>query len=123
MADQRARQRRTGQQRPSPERLFALYHLGVDESGAVRFCNLHDCAKILAVSPADLQNWLESARIDQETATRVGFNISRAHVDAQLAESPTEALRIARDAFAAFVVARDQGGVGEVQLDIDYDDL
>ena len=117
------RQQPKRQQRPSAQRLFALYHLGVDESGAVRFCNLHDCAKILEVSPTALQEWLQSARIDQETATRVGFNISRAHVDAQLAESPAEALRIARDAFAAFVVARDQGGVGEVQLDIDYDDL
>ena len=111
------------QSRPSAQRLFALYHLGVDESGAVRFCNLHDCARILSVAPSDLQQWLQDARIDQETATRVGFNVSRAHVDAQLAESPAQALQIAQEAFAAFVVARDQGGVGEVQLDIDYDEL
>lgn len=109
--------------KPTALQLFSLYHLGVDESGAVRFCNLHQCARVLGVSVTDLQAWLVADRIDQETATRVDFNVSRAHVDAQLAASPESALEVAAEAFAAFVVARDKGGVGEVKLDIDYDDL
>jgi len=107
----------------SPAQLFALYHLGVDPSGAVKFRNLHQCATFLQVASEDLQQRLTAARIDQETATRVAFNVSRAHVDAQLAESPEAALVIAQEAYAAFVLARDKGGVGEVQLDIDYDEL
>ncbi|MCO4764436.1 MAG: hypothetical protein KC502_23190 [Myxococcales bacterium] len=109
--------------RPEPAVLFALYHLGVDTTGNVKFRNLHDCARLLQVAPGELQTWLKAARIDQETATRTDFNISRAHVDAQLAGGPAEALSVAAEAYVAFVKARDEGGTTDVKLDIDYDDL
>ncbi len=109
--------------RPTAAQLFALYHLGVDAEGVCRFRNLHQCARELRTDADTLLGWLREARIDQDTATRVKFNVSAAHVDAQLAASPEQALQIAADHYAAFVAARDQGGTDQVHLDIDYDAL
>ena len=110
---------------PSAKRLFALYHLGVDDEGVYRFRNLLQCAQYLNVSTDDLRRWLQAAQIDQDVVTSTEFNLSAAHVDAQLAATPTERLQIAARTFDAFVKARSDRSAGSksVHLDIDYDAL
>lgn len=109
-------------ERPDAQTLFALYHLGVDGQGAYAFRNLMQCARHLGVDAETFRKWLKDNQIDQDVITRVAFNLSAAHVDAQLAADNDSRLALAKASYAAFVAARAEG-LGDVNLDVDYDEL
>jgi hypothetical protein len=87
-----------------------------------RFRNAHQCARELGVDAATFQSWLVAARIDQDTVSRVAFNVSRWHADASLV-SVQEAPALTGRAWAAFQTALQRGLADGVVHDLDYDDV
>jgi hypothetical protein len=108
--------------RPDDRTLFALYHLGLDPVGRYRFRNLHECAKAVGTDTATLQQWLEDARIDQDTASRVDFNVTKWHVEAQFV-APADAPALIDRAWTGYQHALRDRGTGDFRHDVDYDDI
>lgn len=108
---------------PPPAReLFALYHLGVDKQGQYAFRNLRDVARLYNTSNETVQAWLKAHRIDPETVGQVEFNLSRRHVDAQLA-APDQLPAVIDEAWAGYREALAGQQPGQFFHDHDYDDL
>lgn len=107
---------------PQPPTLFALYHLGLGADGVYRFRNAHQCARELGVDAMTFQTWLVGARIDQDTVSRVAFNVSRWHADASIV-SVREAADLVQRAWAAYQAALKRGLADGVLHDVDYDDV
>lgn len=109
-----------------PFRLFAYYHLGLDDELSYRFRNLHHTAAHFGVEPEEVTAELLLHKMDAETIRRVDFNLSQAHARAMeldLIDAPREEReQFVRDTFQAFLDARD-AGVGEERDDLDYDDI
>ena len=108
--------------KPDAKALFALYHLGLDLEGRYRFRNANECANVVGVNVDTLQQWLLAARIDQDTVSRVDFNVSKWHAEAQFVQ-PAQAQPLIDEAWAGYTTALRNGGAGDVRLDVDYDDI
>jgi hypothetical protein len=109
--------------RPSPETLFGLYHLGLDDAGRYAFRNARDICRELRVDIQTLMGWLKDAGIDGDTVKHVDFKLSPLHVDCQLAASPEDALAIRARAWAGYLEALKKSDGVTVHLDVDYDAL
>jgi hypothetical protein len=112
----------TANAKPDAKSLFALYHLGLDRYGQYKFRNLHDCARALGAETATLLQWLEQDRIDQDTVSRVDFNVAKWHVEAQFVK-PGEAAKLVDSAWTAYRQALHKPSGDRVIHDVDYDDI
>ncbi|MSP91286.1 MAG: hypothetical protein EXR79_05725 [Myxococcales bacterium] len=106
--------------RPADVDLFALYHLGVDRSGAYRFRNLDQCARELGVGSGQLQQWLQQAGLDAESVGQVPFDLAWWSAEAQFAAAGTVHDVVTR-AWAALQQARPQRHAERFHHSIDYD--
>lgn len=113
--------------KPDPVRLFAYYHLGLDEEYQYRFRNLHETARHFGASPEEVQRWLSQDGMDPETIRHVDFNLSKAHADAMELDlsgaSVEERERFVSDAWERFRQSRDKTRRATPYDDVDYDDL
>ncbi len=105
-----------------PKVLFALYHLGLDAAGTYQFRNLHQCARALKMDADSLQTALQNAGLDQDTVSRLAFNVARWHAQAQFCK-PAEAGALIEAAWQGLQEARRQAPTGDIVHDVDYDDL
>ena len=108
--------------KPTDAELFALYHLGLGRDGKYQFRNTHQCAAHLGVSADTFEGWLRAAKLDSETAKRVDYNLSAAHVDAQFV-APAEVGPFVVKTWAAFLAARSGKPLDQIRLDVDYDEI
>lgn len=108
--------------KPTPQQLFALYHLGLDEQGSYKFRNLGECARKLQVSPQEVQDWLKRARIDAETVGHVEFPLSKWHAEAQFV-AQDKASEFIENAWKAYCEALAKSRGDRFHHSVDYDDL
>ena len=110
--------------RPTAQTLFALYHLGLDDSGVYKFRNMAECARHCAVSVEALQAWLRHDRIDSDVVKTVPFNLTKLHVDAQFV-APEDSAALVERAFGEFRAAQQRfaGSSDKFVHDVNYDDI
>lgn len=112
---------------PEPLRLFAFYHLGLDDEYQYRFRSLHETARHFGVEPATVQQWLAQHGMDPETVRHIDFNMSQTHADAMELDlsgaSIEERERFVREAWERYQQSRDHTRRATPYEDLDYDDL
>jgi hypothetical protein len=109
-----------------PFDVFVYYHLGLDAQFEYRFRNLHDVAAYFGSSADEVQEFLTRHRIDAATFRHIDFNLSAAHVDAQMLDLEGAATE-ERRAFAERTWERFQAALKGYDPrrtfeDLDYDD-
>jgi hypothetical protein len=112
--------------KPSPFHLFAMYHLGLTPDFQARFHNINAVARHFAVSPDDVNGWLEEYRLTPEVFTRISFNLAQAHSEAQdraMFTSARSAEQYARQAFARFLEKLPELSQDRTYEDVDYNDI
>ncbi len=107
---------------PTPKALFALYHLGLDASGAYKFRNLAQCARHLQVDTQLLQALLAAAHIDSETVGHVDFALSKWHANAQFV-TPDGATTLVDEAWNGYQEALKRMDKSQFFHSVNYDDV
>ena len=107
---------------PTPQALFALYHLGLDANGAYRFRNMEQCARYLQIETQRLQALLAAARIDADTVGHVDVPLSKWHAEAQFVTAETAQALIDK-AWKGYQEALLRMDPGQFFHSVNYDDL
>lgn len=87
----------------TPFELFCTYHLGISEDNRYRPSNIREVARRFEVSQGELEQALKRCGLDRENIRKIGYDMSLAQLDMQVAPEGIDKRELAKVLFSELV--------------------